>query len=33
MTPLTNGTIFEYAYEQLRQKLVPLYGEENIEIV
>lgn len=33
MTPLTNGTIFKYAYEKLREKLVSLYGEENIEIV
>jgi hypothetical protein len=33
MTPLTNGTIFEYAYEKLRQKLVSLYGEEYIEVV
>jgi hypothetical protein len=33
MTPLTNGTIFEYAYEQLRQKLISLYGEDFIEVV
>lgn len=33
MTPLTNGTIFAYAYELLKEKLVSLYGEENIEIV
>lgn len=33
MTPLTTGTIFEYAYEKLRQKLVTLYGEEYIEVV
>jgi hypothetical protein len=33
LTPLTNGTIFEYAYEQLKQKLISLYGEDFIEVV
>ena len=31
MTPLTNGTIFAFAYDKLKEKLVSLYGEENIE--
>lgn len=31
MTPLTNGTIFAFAYDRLKEKLVSLYGEENIE--
>lgn len=33
LSSLENGTIFQHGYEHLRQKLVSLYGEENIEIV
>jgi hypothetical protein len=33
LTPVENGTVFEFGYAKLRDVLVSLYGEENIEIV
>lgn len=33
LSPVENGTIFQFGYAQLKEKLVSLYGEENIEIV
>lgn len=33
LTPVENGTIFSFGYAKLRDKLVELYGEENIEVV
>jgi hypothetical protein len=32
LSSLENGTIFQHGYDHLKQKLVSLYGEENIII-
>lgn len=32
LSSVENGTIFEYGYARLKEKLAELYGEENIEV-
>jgi hypothetical protein len=30
LTPLQSGTVFTYAYSQLKAKLITAFGEENV---